>query len=87
MTHRRLFVPPLLVLALAGCAHTTPHADAHLGDAVRLALAQQTLAPDAVRNPNPVAGMDGHAARAAILRYQQSFQQPAAQPGALGGGK
>lgn len=64
------------VATLAGCAGTTPTLDARFGEAVRLARAQQTLNPDAARNPDPVAGLDGRAARSAMERYQDSFKAP-----------
>jgi hypothetical protein len=62
---------------LAACAATTPQWDAHFGDATRIALAQQVIAPAAVRNADPVAGMDGRAAAQAQQRYQKSFAEPA----------
>jgi len=68
----------LAALALAGCATTTPKLDDHFGDAVNAAKAQQTLNPDASLNTDPVAGIDGEAANAAIDRYHKSFVQPPA---------
>lgn len=68
------------VILLAGCASTTPAWDAVFGDTVRAAAAQQTLNPDASRNTDPVAGVDGRAAREAINRYQKSFVEKEPQP-------
>jgi hypothetical protein len=64
----------LLALALQGC-RTSPRIDDHFGEAVRANLAAQTLHPQASNNTNPAAGVDGHAARAALQRYQKSFEQ------------
>lgn len=61
---------------LAGCASTTPHYDRHFGLAVRAAQAQQTINPEASNNPDPVAGIDGTAARESIGRYQDSYKAP-----------
>ena len=66
------------VTALAGCASTTPNLDARFGEAVREARALQTINPDAAKNPDPVAGLDGRAARSAMERYQESFKTPPA---------
>ena len=74
------------ILALQACATTcptfdaclasSPRLDARFGDAVNVAKAQQTLNPDASRNRNVVAGMDGKAAQDTILRYHESFKSP-----------
>ena len=69
-----------LALALAGCASSTPQWDARFGDSVRAALAAQAIDPAAARNRNPVAGLDGKAARAALERYEHSFTTPPAPP-------
>ena len=54
----------------------TPRLDARFGDAVNLAKAQQTLNPDASKNRNAVAGIDGKAAQETMLRYRESFKSP-----------
>lgn len=59
----------------AGCS-TTPNYDKEFGSAVRVARAQQTINPDASRNPDPVAGMDGASAKEAVGQYQDSFKAP-----------
>lgn len=66
----------LVVMAagLAGCASTTPNLDRNFGQAVNQAVAQQTLNPDASLNTDPVAGLDGVAANAAIDNYTKSVQ-------------
>src|SRR6267378_1782320 len=58
------------------CLATSPRLDSRFGDAVNIAKAQQTLNPDASRNRNVVAGMDGKAAQETMLRYRESFRNP-----------
>jgi hypothetical protein len=59
---------------LAGCASTTPNLDRDFGQAANEAKARQTLNPDASLNTDPVAGLDGVAANAAIDNYTKSVQ-------------
>ena len=66
----------LLLALMAGCATVTPDYDAKFGDAVRSALAKQTLNPDAGQNPDQVAGMDGKAAHETMHLYQSTFKEP-----------
>lgn len=64
-------------LGLVGCAATsTPNVDAAFGQAVMAARAQQTINPDAARNPGAATGLDGRAAREAMERYHESFKAP-----------
>ena len=70
------FALTLTASALSGCAPLTPHLDAHFGEAVNLAIAQQTINPDASRNTDPVAGMGGKAAQAVIDTYHEGLKQP-----------
>ena len=67
---------PLLLCLLAGCSTATPHYDARFGEAVRTATQSMIINPDAGNNPDPVAGMDGNAAREGVARYQDSFKAP-----------
>lgn len=60
---------------LAGCS-TTPNYDAKFGDAVREARMQMTLNPDAGKNTDPVAGIDGKSAKEAVTRYQGTYKAP-----------
>jgi type IV pilus biogenesis protein CpaD/CtpE len=62
--------------ALHGCA-LTPRFDQNFGLATRANLRAQVIDPGAGANPNPAAGIDGSAARAAHERYQRSFREPA----------
>ena len=80
----------LTALLLPACAVTTPHWDGRFGAAVRATTAAQVANPAAARNPDPVNGIDGRAARAASERYERSFAQPSEANGAnstLLGGK
>ena len=63
------------LLLLQGCS-TAPRFEQGFGKAVRANLGAQTVDPRGAANPNPAAGIDGAAARAAHQRYQQSFIQP-----------
>ncbi|MBI2307528.1 MAG: hypothetical protein HYU78_09505 [Rhodocyclales bacterium] len=72
-----------ILLALAGCSSgssnllsRTPVLDSQFGQAVEMAKAQQTINKDAGKNPDPVNGLDGRAAREAVERYETSFQKP-----------
>jgi protein-disulfide isomerase len=66
----------VLPLALAGCASTTPNYDQEFGTAVRAAIAQQTINPEASRNTDPVLGLDGKATAATMKNYDKSFVTP-----------
>jgi hypothetical protein len=67
----------LPVCLLTACVPMTPNLDSHFGEAVNMAKAQQTINPDASRNPDPVSGMDGQAGMSAMENYHQSFKTPA----------
>ena len=83
------------IVTLYGCAvSTTPETDARFGQSFNLIKAQQTLNPDASRNTDPVAGIDGKAAKGAYDNYRDSFRKPPAEAanvltigGGLAGGK
>lgn len=83
----------LLLGLMAGCASVTPNYDAKFGDAVREAKLKMTINPDAGKNPDQVAGMDGKAGRETIILYQDTFKAPPPVVnvinigGGLGGGK
>ncbi len=70
----------LLVSAIvAGCANapsSTPNYDAKFGDAVRQARSQMLLNPNAATSQDPMAGIDGRAAREAVILYQDTFKAP-----------
>ena len=70
----------VILTLLGGCAgSTTPEADARFGESLNTLKAQQTLNPEASRNTNPVAGIDGKAAKGAYDNYRDSFRQPPAE--------
>lgn len=69
----------LSVGALAAGCGTTPDVDGRFGESVMLMKAQQTANPDASRNTNPVAGMDGKAAKGVMDNYRDSFRTPPAE--------
>ncbi len=68
---------------LAGCAPTAPRYESSFGHSVRAAVAAQTANPEAVRNVDPVTGIDGRAAAAAQARYESSFRSPTVQEPAM----
>jgi hypothetical protein len=65
-----------LAAALGGCADTTPRWDREFGASTRQALAAQVVRPAAVRNTDPVNGMDGASARAVYERYLRESSAP-----------
>jgi uncharacterized protein YceK len=64
------------LIALTGCTTTTPHLDSKFGHAVNAAKAKQILHPEASKNTDPVAGIDGSPAKESIDRYQDTFRAP-----------
>lgn len=64
------------ITLLAGCVQPTPIVDSHLGDSLTMLKAQQILHPEAVRNTDPVAGIDGRAGKAGYDQYQKSYSTP-----------
>ncbi len=72
----KLILACIAVVSLAGCQSTpTPHLDDHFGEAVNQAKALQTINPDASRNTDPVAGIDGNAAKAIVDRYHEGMKK------------
>lgn len=69
----------LAVAALmAGCAYPPSAVDANFGAAVTGARAQQVVDPDAPSRARAPASTDGQASKAAVDRYQKSFEAPPA---------
>jgi hypothetical protein len=61
---------------VAGCVSSpTPNYDLRFGNAVRDAVAQQTLNPNAAAAPVTY-GMDGKSARDAMVLYGKTFETP-----------
>lgn len=80
----RILFSMLAVCTLAACVNTplgktTPQWDKQFGSNTRTAMAQQIIDPQARRNTDPVAGMDGKAAQGAYERYQRTFSGAAPQ--------
>lgn len=72
---KKILTTVATIALLAGCA-TAPNYDARFGDSVRDAKMAMIINPAAGTNPDPVAGQDGQAARAAFTRYQDTFKAP-----------
>ncbi len=87
---RALLVCIFAVLS-TGCVQRTPYLDSQMGQSLSLIKAQQILNPEAGRNTDPVAGMDGKAAKSGYDLYQKSFTAPEPQPNVftigIGGGR
>ena len=78
--HPRIFIAILVSLAVAGCATPPPsEVDQNFGNAVRAAIAQQTINPDASRNRDPVTGIDGKAGVGAVDSYHQTYEAKSSQ--------
>jgi hypothetical protein len=69
-------VSALLALVLLGACSTTPNYDRHFGEAVRQARLAMIIDPRAGEKAGPPAGIDGVAAREALIRYQDGFKEP-----------
>jgi hypothetical protein len=74
---RRLLLT-LLAASLGACS-MTPRVDRQFGSSVKLALAQQTLNPQARNNRDPVTGLDAQAAKSVYDNYQRSYATPEQQ--------
>jgi hypothetical protein len=70
------FILVMVSVLLAACSSVTPYYDTKFGDAVREAKLKMIINPDAGKNPDQVAGMDGKAARETMLLYQQTYTAP-----------
>ena len=64
------------IALLSACVSTTPNLDATFGEATRATLRQQIINPQASNDTDPVAGIDGRAARDAMDNYHKSFATP-----------
>lgn len=65
-----------ILATLTGCVSPAPYLESHIGSAVNTAKAQQTINPDASKDPDPVAGIDGRAAKSSVENYESSFKAP-----------
>jgi hypothetical protein len=64
-----------VALSAAACS-TTPNYDLKFGDAVRESRMNMIINPDAGKNTDQVAGMDGKSGKEAVKLYQDSFKVP-----------
>ena len=69
-----------VLLSLSACTQTMPRYEAEFGENIRNTMKTQVINPDAGNNPDPVAGIDGRAARDAVNNYQKSFAKPEPAP-------
>lgn len=74
----RLLTVILMGASLGACS-LAPRLDHSFGSSVRLALAQQTLNPQARDNRAPVNGLDAQAAKSVYDNYQRSYASPEQQ--------
>ena len=76
MTTLQIATVLTLASVLTACVEPAPRYEAEFGNATRATLNAQIINPNAGNNPDPVAGLDGRAARDAIDNYQKSFAAP-----------
>lgn len=69
-----------LSMVIAGCAGQQSRVEMDYGVSQRLAVANQTLNPDAGKNMEPVEGLDGPAGQRTYDQYLKSFEKPEKQP-------
>ena len=74
--YKRILLSGAALLILTACVPTTPQWDAQFGQSVRLSKQQQIIDPTAGGDA-PVNGIDGASGREAIVRYRNSFKEPA----------
>lgn len=72
-----LIVGLILMGTLAGCTgYNTGLVAQEWGTSYKLAVANQTMNPDAEKNLKPVSGMESKAADNVITRYDKEFEKP-----------
>jgi len=62
------------VMALSACSHYPSSIDEQFGQSQRKTLVLQTANPDAPLSINTLAPSDGQSTKAAVDRYQKSFE-------------
>ena len=82
---RTLALTAAAALLVAGCANQNPgpSGDPYFGSAVNRAKAAQVVDPDAPSRARPQLQLDGHAAKAAVDRYEKSFEAPPPPPAVM----
>ncbi len=71
----KLWIVATLTL-LTGCATAPSAYDLRFGDTVRDAKKKMTTNPNAGKNGDAVAGLDGKAAKEILIRYHDSYKTP-----------
>jgi hypothetical protein len=76
-----LLITGLITMGLlAGCAGNTSLVDQEWGTSYKLAIANQTLNPNAEKNLEPVYGLDNKAADKVVNKYNKEFDKPPLVP-------
>jgi hypothetical protein len=76
-----LLITGLITMGLlAGCAGNTSLVDQEWGTSYKLAIANQTLNPNAEKNLEPVYGLDNKAADKVVNKYNKEFDKPPQVP-------
>ena len=65
----------VMFLTLASCVGPS-RLDVDYGTSHKLATFNQVLDPDAVKNLEPVEGLDGNAAERVVEKYEKDFEKP-----------
>ena len=65
-----------MALVLGGCVAKAPQWEAQFGESFNTTKAQQTINPEASLITEPVEGIDGRPATAAVDNYYKSFVAP-----------
>ena len=80
MKNLYVFGACLVLLNIGACTQPMPRYDAEFGNSIRSNMNAQVINPNAGNNNDPVAGIDGRAARDAVNNYQKSFTTPMPAP-------
>ncbi len=70
----------VIVMLLGGCTVSESRLEKDYGNSYRLAIANQTLNPDAEKNLEPVYGHDGNTASNTVESYQKGFEERSPAP-------
>ncbi len=70
----------VIVLLLGGCTGFSGRLENDYGNSQRLAIANQTLNPEAEKNLEPVYGIDGNTSTIIVKRFRDSFTECSSKP-------
>ena len=72
----------VIVMLLEGCTGTgfSGRLENDFGNSHRLAIANQTLNPEAEKNLDPVYGIDGNTADTIVDSFQETFEERSREP-------